>query len=519
MRRGGARVTSLPDVLARTGVPLERQLAELRAVYAAMHDGLVVFDARGEAIVVNEAAARLIGFDTAAEMLKSLAFFSELFELFELDGAPLPLEAWPVSRGLRGERVAGLELAMRRKDNGREWLVRFSVQPVLDEGGALSLVVLISSDVTERVRRERALRASEERFRALADSMPQLVWTAGSDGAVDYYNARAREYAGLEQAADGTWRWQPVLHPDDLQLTLEAWNAAVAVGASYQCEHRVRMRDGSLRWHVSRAHRVEAAAGERWFGTATDIHEQKLAAENLRHAMATRDQVVSVVAHDLRNPLNVVRLSLPLLRELLTGASISSRAESYIGRLERQAAKMERLIDEFLDAATLQAGQPLALARRRCDLVVLVREVVEQCRQAGGHGVELTTGAESLVGEWDPDRLERVVANLVSNAIKYSPPGSAVAVELEGRLLSAVVRVSDRGMGIAEGDQTRIFDWFVRGENARRLTKGLGIGLAGARRIVEQHGGTLSVRSLLGAGATFTLELPLGAPAEPSEPG
>lgn len=498
---------------ARLDVPLEQQLAELKAVYAAMHDGLVVFDARGEAVVVNEAAARLLGFDSAAEMMQSLAFFSELFELFELDGTPIELAAWPVSRGLRGERVAGVELGMRRKDSGREWVIRFSVEPVFDEHGALRLVVLISSDMTDRARRERALRESEERFRALADSMPQLVWTAASDGVVDYYNARVREYAGIEQALDGTWSWQPIVHPDDLAATVAAWSGAIAHGENYQCEHRVRMRDGSFRWHVSRARRVEGAAGKRWFGTATDIHEQKLAEENLRRAMATRDQVVSVVAHDLRNPLNIVRLSLPLLRRVIAGGSAREQAETYIGRLERQVVKIERLIEEFLDAATLQAGKPLALARRRCDLVGVVRELVEQTRQAGSIRVELVTAADSLIGDWDPDRLERVITNLLSNAVKYSAPGSAVSVELEAHVASAVVRVRDQGMGITDADQKRIFDWFVRGENAQRLTKGIGIGLAGARRIVEQHGGTLSVQSALGAGATFTIELPLAAPA------
>jgi signal transduction histidine kinase len=211
-------------------------------------------------------------------------------------------------------------------------------------------------------------------------------------------------------------------------------------------------------------------------------------------------------------------MSLPLLRQLLAAASVRAEAESCIGRMERQVLKMDGLIDEFLDAATLQAGQPLALARRRCDLVALVRELVtEQSRQPGGGGIELSTSVESLMGEWDPERLERAIANLVANAVKYSPPCGPVRVEVEARPAAAVVRVVDRGMGIAEQDQARIFDWFVRAENARRVAKGIGIGLAGARGIVEQHGGTLSVQSQLGAGATFTLELPLAPPGR-SEP-
>ncbi|MEQ9097113.1 MAG: PAS domain-containing protein [Phycisphaerales bacterium] len=121
---------------------------------------------------------------------------------------------------------------------------------------------------------ERALRESERRFHALADAVPQLVWVASGEASVEYYNAQASRYDGIRRKPDGSWDWQPVVHPDELDETVRRWNAAIGSGQTYECQHRVRMADGQWRWHLSRAYRVEEDDGRaRWFGTATDIHD------------------------------------------------------------------------------------------------------------------------------------------------------------------------------------------------------------------------------------------------------
>lgn len=621
-------------------VPEGAALAQLQAVSDALDVGLVVFDAQGQAIIANAAAAHLGS--SPSVVRRSMGYFAEHYELFELDrGARVPTERWPVARILRGERVSGLELVTRRKDTGQESVIRFSGEPVHDGDGRLVFAVIFIRDVTERVRREDALRASEQRahlalelahagtfdleltgrappvvteglkrlfgfapaeqlsteqyvrrvhpedrervtaaiqrsldtatghyieyrigelgapevwvasraeiardpsgrasrlvgvviditerrraddalrasearFRALADSMPQLVWIASPIGVVDYYNARVREYAGIDELADGTWAWQPVVHPEDLDRTVRTWNEAVASSTPYTCEHRVRMADGSFRWHVSRARLVGDQAGPRWFGTATDIHEQKLAEEGLRRAAAIRDQVVSVVVHDLRNPLSMVQYALFVMRQVLAACpdgELRRRGDAAVVRTERQATKMERLLDELLDSAALQAGRPLGLKRRACDLVAVARELVAaHVSGTADHPIEVRAASPSVVGHWDADRIERVLGNLLSNAVKYSPAGKPITVEVEQVDDFGVVHVSDRGIGIRAQDHERIFEWFTRTEDAERVATGAGLGLAGARRIAEQHGGALTVESTPGAGSTFTLKLPL----------
>jgi PAS domain S-box-containing protein len=136
-------------------------------------------------------------------------------------------------------------------------------------------------EIQIRQQREQALRESERRFRELADSMPQLVWTAGSDGVVDYYNSRVGEYNGAKHHPDKDWNWEPLLHPDDLEPTRASWLTAAANQQAYSFEHRMRMEDGSYRWHLSRAVPIHGEAGGviKWFGTATDIHDLRKAQE------------------------------------------------------------------------------------------------------------------------------------------------------------------------------------------------------------------------------------------------
>jgi signal transduction histidine kinase len=193
---------------------------------------------------------------------------------------------------------------------------------------------------------------------------------------------------------------------------------------------------------------------------------------------------------------------------------------------------MATLLDDLLDASLLRAGEPLALVRRPTDLVRLARHMAAQYQQTTErHEIQVHASEASLVGVWDPTRIERVLANLLSNAIKFSPSGGEILVSLarQGEAVRewavqewAVMQVRDHGVGVPMHDLPRVFEQFHRGHNVVGRVAGTGLGLAGVRQIVEQHGGTISVESQEGCGATFTLRLPLSpeqdaAPAP--EPG
>jgi signal transduction histidine kinase len=305
----------------------------------------------------------------------------------------------------------------------------------------------------------------------------------------------------------------------------EAWLVANAAQQPYVHEHRLRMADGTYRWHLSRANLTREHDAElRWYGTSTDIHERKQTEEQLaatlqlaEEAVQARDHLVSMVSHDLNNPLNVMTMAVTSLQvQLADGAAVAPELlRSVVDLIARQAARMSKLIEELLDVAQLQAGSPLALVRGDTDLVVLTLAIAEEYqRSAPSHRIEVRPRAPSLVGDWDPPRITRVVSNLISNAIKYSPNGGRVLVELaetrDGDHRWAVLTIEDEGIGIAPADLASVFEWFTRGENAQRThIKGTGIGLAGARDIVMLHGGSIMLASEEGRGSSFTVKLPM----------
>jgi signal transduction histidine kinase len=248
-----------------------------------------------------------------------------------------------------------------------------------------------------------------------------------------------------------------------------------------------------------------------------------LAVDNARlyeesgRALRLRDEFLSAVSHDLRTPLTTVRGFAQVLRRRLTrtGGEGSGWIDDGLANIETAASKMTGLVHELLDVARIQAGRPLDLTFKPADLVALARgAVADAARTAERHELRVEASVPQLAGRWDAPRLERVLANLLSNALKYSPDGGLITVTVEpfqedGRDW-ACLSVRDQGIGIAERDLPHIFERFFRGANAKGIIDGVGIGLAGVRRIVEQHGGAIAVDSKEGSGATFTLRLPCG---------
>jgi signal transduction histidine kinase len=275
----------------------------------------------------------------------------------------------------------------------------------------------------------------------------------------------------------------------------------------------------SLAYDVTARKQAEAALRQ----TEARLRE---ALEQAELAVQTRDTLVALVSHDLRSPLNTLMLGISALEEELEGPQCA-----VLSRMARQTRRMEGLIDELLDVAQISAGAPLALKPAQTDLAALVRTLVQDHRGlSASHTLELAAPAAPLIGQWDTKRIARVVTNLLTNAIKYSPKGGRVAVRLSrapGTRPFALVSVSDEGIGIAPEDRERIFDWFARGANARSTRiQGTGIGLAAAREIVQQHGGAIEVASVPGQGSTFTVRLPLaqlqpepaGSPSQADHP-
>jgi signal transduction histidine kinase len=232
-------------------------------------------------------------------------------------------------------------------------------------------------------------------------------------------------------------------------------------------------------------------------------------------AVRQQQTAIAVAAHDMKNNLTVIRSAVQLVERHLgrTAVPEPARLLDYMATITSGTQKLQRLVDEFLDLARLQSGEALELNRAPTDLVALARACVAAYTLTANRTLTFATTTYLLVGYWDAARLERVLANLVSNAIKYSAAGSAIRVLLgsDAGGEAAVLVVEDQGVGIPATELPHVFEPFYRASNVAQHIAGTGIGLFGARALLEQQGGTLVVASTAGVGTTVTLQLPLSA--------
>ncbi|HZT95730.1 MAG TPA: ATP-binding protein [Chloroflexota bacterium] len=229
-----------------------------------------------------------------------------------------------------------------------------------------------------------------------------------------------------------------------------------------------------------------------------------------------KEEFFLAASHDLKNPLTLVRgvAQMLLRRAEARSPDLETQLRDGLRRIDATAKRMTHMINELLDVSRMQTGQPLPLEPRTTDLLALTREAVADQQAVVEEGqIQLSADSETIVGEWDPGRLERVVANLLSNAVKFSPPGAPIRVQLESETVQGNrwvnLAIRDNGVGIPASDLPHVFEHFRRANNVTGRIAGTGLGLAGAKQIVEQHGGEITVTSQENQGSTFVIRLPV----------
>jgi PAS domain S-box-containing protein len=385
----------------------------------------------------------------------------------------------------------------------------------------------LQQEILERQRILEVLRQSEERYRYLAEAIPQLVWTTNADGYCDYFNQNWCDYTGLTLEQSLGSGWLAALHPDDIKNADEVWSNAVKDSTIYNNEYRFkRASDGSYRWQLARGLPLKDEQGfvVKWFGTCTDIHEQKQILEERAHlleleqiarakaetANRIKDEFLAVLSHELRTPLNAI---LGWSKLLQTRRLDETKTSEALATIERNATLQVQLIEDLLDISRILQGK-LTLNITKINLESTVLSALETMQLAAETKlIEMNTAFEPNVGQimGDSTRLQQVVWNLVSNAIKFTPKGGKVQVRLEEADGYAQIIVSDTGKGISADFLPFVFDYFRQADStSTRNFGGLGLGLAIVRNIVEMHGGIVQAESHgEGKGAIFTVSLPL----------
>jgi PAS domain S-box-containing protein len=409
------------------------------------------------------------------------------------------------------ERAIRYTLLQKRQADELERKVQERTADLARANRALQAEIITRRQVSE------ALHDSEARFRHLADAMPQIVWIIAADGTLEYINRRWTEYTGLtlEETRDRE-RVQEVLYPGDQKRIDLAAARGLRERVPYQVEFRLkRAGDGVYRWFLGRGVPVLDEQGEivRWYGTSTDINDQKKAEEELREADRRKTQFLATLAHELRSPLPPIRNALEIMRLAHNEPDAVERGRAMI---ERQIKQLVRLIDDLLDLSRISRGK-IELRKERIDAATVVQSAVETSQpllDAAEHHLTVALPPEPLFLDADPTRLAQVLINLLTNAAKYTDPGGRIWLRASREGDRAVFSVRDTGIGLAADQIPRIFEMFTQvGRSEERSQGGLGIGLWLVRSLVELHGGSVEVRSDgPGQGSEFILRLPLEIP-------
>lgn len=467
----------------------------------------------------NLVAAKLADFDRTIAQRRNLKP-GETITLADLDSGQKLMEE------LRAA-VSKLEIEQRNEFAFRSNQVARGVNATTTTFAlASSLVLLLLIAVTYFRRKfERRRLENENKFRSLADSAPVMVWMADTNGQSSWFNKGWLDFSGRKmevEIADWTGR----VHVSDAGTLFELRNAAFSARTPFTVEYRLCRSDGVYRWVFDTGTPVFGSDSkfEGFVGSCVDIHELKESEEQRKdlfekertarneadRANRLKDEFLATLSHELRTPLNAILGYAQLLKR---GSIPEAKRIDILEIIERNSRSQAQIIDDLLEMSRIISGR-LRLDRKDVDLNQVVLAALESVGpSAEGRQITITKKFENeLSMVWgDPMRLQQVVWNLLTNAIKFSPKGGSVSVVLHIRDTHVELIVTDSGIGITPDFLPYVFDRFKQADSSTtRRHGGLGLGLAIVKQIVDLHGGSVAAHSDgPNLGSVFTVTIPL----------
>ncbi|MGV2292373.1 PAS domain-containing protein [Trinickia sp. YCB016] len=436
-------------------------------------------------------------------------------EYIHPDEADLARSQWKAHIAAR--KPVDVIVRMLQHDGVYRWQ-HLLAEPLLCDNGDVINWYLVGIEIDEAVKAQEALKAREHQLREITETIPGMLWCTDPQGQPTYVNRRTREYTGVEASDLTDLGYQKAIHPDDWDDMIRTFTHSIESGEPYSHVTRLRRKDGAYRWYQQTAEPMRDANGNivQWYGLSLDIDEPKRAQDRLRQAqaklarasrIATVAELSASIAHELNQPLTSVIANAQACRRWL-GASPPNlpEAKASVDSLIRDARSADETMKSIRALFKRQTFQKRA--RNVKDMVLEAVRLLREDETKRGADIEFDFPDDLPPVFVDQIQIQQVLINLISNGIEATentgrPPTIRITASAQGEQ-SVLLEVVDNGSGIGEADS--IFDPFVTTK-----TKGMGIGLAVSRSIVEAHDGRLSASNNAGFGATFSVVLPVGA--------
>lgn len=379
----------------------------------------------------------------------------------------------------------------------------FSYKPLKNSNGEVYAIYNMAVDVTDLVIARTEIQIREEKFRELADSMPQFVWTSDEKGKIMYMNENWYRYTGFDKDTDPHESLRKIIKPEVFKKVSAIWDESVKTGKPFEVEYEFQDSKNPeiYRWFLGRAVPTFDENGnvKQWIGTFTDI-------DDFKQLQTQKDNFLGIASHELKTPLTSLKLYTQFIEKNLARKNDIKNAD-VARKMDSQIDHLTGLISDLLDVTKIQNGK-IQLNESYFDFDQLTEEIIAEQQMSSRHKIMLNT---STIGEVyaDRHRISQVMSNLISNAIKYSPDACEVHVsallEDNNRIIFSV---RDFGIGIPEDKQAKVFEQYYRVSGSKEHTfPGLGLGLYISSEIIKRTGGRIYVHSVEGKGSDFCFEI------------
>ncbi|MEX8547423.1 MAG: PAS domain-containing protein [Mucilaginibacter sp.] len=446
--------------------------------------------------MVNEAMLQVLG--------KSTSIIGEpLFKaLPELKGQPVIDNLYHVYE--TGEPFSTDAVQVTLERNGKDEICYFNLNyRALYEGGTITGILQAAVEVTGQVRAHQAIVESEERFRTMAESSHVLIATSDETSNATYFNKAWIDMTGRPAKYMLEYGWADLIHPEDKEHVLNIYLSAFNEKRPFTSEFRILSATEDYRWLLSkgspRFHPNGTFAG--YTGSSIDVTEQKLDEQR-------KNDFIGIVSHELKTPVTTIYAYLQVLQGKLRKTQ-DAFILTALDKSVTQVKKMTTIINGFLNVSRLESGK-IYIDKQRFDMAGLVKETeTETATMISSHQIIFAPVEPTFVIA-DRDKIGQVINNFISNAVKYSAPGSTINIACISFDGQTQVSVKDEGMGISQKDIQQLFTRYYRVEGTHTQTiSGFGIGLYLCSEIIHRHGGKIWVESEVGKGSAFYFSLPL----------